>query len=130
MIGWAFPLFGLPFVAIGLVMLARPFMPWFQRGKVLYVVTDRRVLKMGMGRELMVQAVPGDRIGLVRRFEERGGAGRLQLAAKIGRDSDGDRQTEHFEIGRVANVMGAQAAINRLAAGSSLPRGSALELPA
>lgn len=114
-IGWAFPLFGLPFVAIGVAMLARPFVPLMQKGRVLYVVTDRRVLKLGMGRELKVETVPAERIGYTIRDEKRDGSGRLQIAVKIGKDSDGDRQTEYFAIGNVADVMGAQEALNRLA---------------
>jgi hypothetical protein len=115
-IGWAFPLFGLPFVAIGLGMLAGPFVPWFQQGRVLYVVTGERVLKLSLGRALEVTAVPADRIGLATRSEQRDGTGSLTLAIKIGRDSDGDRQTEHFAIGAVADVIGAHQAINRIAA--------------
>lgn len=114
-IGWAFPLFGLPFIAVGLAMLARPFVPLIQRGKVLYVVTDKRVLKLAMGRELAVHTVPADRLGLILRHERRDGTGRLQIAVKIGRDSDGDPKTEYFEIGVVADVMGAQEALNRIA---------------
>ena len=115
-IGWAFPLFGLPFIAVGVAMLAGPFMPLMQKGRVLYVVTDRRILKLSLSRELEVQAVPADRIGLVLRHEKRDGTGRLQVAVRIGKDSDGDRQTEYFAIGNVADVMGAQEALNRIAA--------------
>lgn len=115
-LAWAFPLFGLPFVAVGCWMLARPFVPLWERGRVLYVVTDRRVLKLALGRTLEVSAVPADRIGPARRSESRDGAGTLSLAVRIGRDSEGDRQTEQFVIGAVADVMGAQSAIARIAA--------------
>lgn len=116
LLAWAFPLFGLPFIAVGGWMLARPFVPLWERGRVLYVVTDRRVLKLALGRTLEVNTVPADRIGPAQRSENRDGAGTLSLAVRIGRDSDGDRQTEHFVIGAVADVMGAQAAIARIAA--------------
>lgn len=114
-IGWAFPLFGLPFVAVGLGMLAIPFVPVFQKGRVLYVVTDRRVLKLRLGRELTVKIVPSERIGLAERREQSDGSGTLQLAVKVGQDSDGDRKTEHFVIGTVADVMGAQQAVESIA---------------
>ncbi len=124
---WAFPLFGVPFVAIGLAMLARPFVPLFQRGRVLYVITDRRALKLAMGRRLVVETVPADRVGRIQRFEKSDGTGRLQIAVKIGRDSDGERQTEYFEVGDVADVMGAQIALERIAESpdrdSPVPRG-------
>lgn len=116
LIGWAFPLFGLPFIAIGVAMLAKPFVPLIQKGRVLYVVTDHRVLKLAMGRELKVETVPASRIGLIIRHEKRDGTGRLQLAVKIGKDSDGDNKTEYFELGTVADVMGAHEALNRIAA--------------
>lgn len=117
LIGWAFPLFGLPFIAVGVWMLSRPFGPVLQRGRVLYVVTSVRLLKLGMGRLLETDTVPANRIGLAQRREQRDGTGTLQLAVKIGRDSEGDKQTEHFIIGPVADVMGAQQAIDRIARG-------------
>lgn len=129
-IGWAFPLFGLPFIGIGLAMLARPFMPWFEHGRTLYVITSQRALKLGMGRELVVKAAPADRIGLVQRFEKRDGSGRLQLAIRIGKDSDGDAQIDYFEIGRVPDVLNAQAAIKQMAQLRHPHQRSALELPA
>ncbi len=122
---WAFPLFGLPFIAVGAWMLSRPFVPLWERGRVLYVVTDRRVLKLSIGRELSIKTAPADRIGLVQRSERADGTGSLSLAIRIGRDSDGDRQTESFDIGLVADVIGAQAAIDRMAAGARLPGGGA-----
>ncbi len=122
---WAFPLFGLPFIAVGAWMLSRPFMPLWERGRVLYVVTDRRVLRLSIGRELSIKTVPADRIGLVQRSERADGTGTLSLAIRIGRDSDGDKQTESFDIGLVADVMGAQAAIDRIANGARVPGGSA-----
>ena len=39
----------------------------------------------------------------------------LQLAVKIGRDSDGNRQTEDFIVGPAADAMGAQRAVDRIA---------------
>ena len=115
-LAWAFPLFGVPFIAVGGWMLARPFVPLWERGRVLYVITDKRLLKLALGRTLEVSTVPADRIGPAQRRESRDGAGTLSLAVRIGRDSDGDRQTEHFVIGAVADVMGAQSAIARIAA--------------
>jgi hypothetical protein len=116
LVGIAFPLFGLPFIAIGGWMLARPFVPLWERGRVLYVITDRRVIKLALGRELVVKTVPADRLGLAERRERPDGTGSLSLAVRIGRDSDGDKQTETFDIGPVADITGAGAAIDRIAA--------------
>ncbi len=125
LLAWAFPLFGTPFVAVGAWMLWRPFVPLWEHGRVLYVVTDRRVLKLSIGRTLSIKTVPADRIGLIQRSERADGAGTLSLAIRIGRDSDGDKQTETFDISLVADVMGAQTAIDRIATSARLPGGSA-----
>jgi hypothetical protein len=116
---WAFPLFGVPFIVVGFGMLSMPFLPVLQRGRVLFVVTGQRVLKLALGRDLVVTTVPADRIGLIERREKADGTGSLRLAVKIGRDSDGDRQTEFFDLGEVVDVTGAQAAVERIAQGRS-----------
>ena len=118
LVAWAFPLFGVPFGAVGAWMLARPFVPLWERGRVLYVVTASRVLKLAIGSDLTIDTVPADRVGPVHRRERPDGSGWLRIAVRIGRDSDGDRQTEYFEFGPVAEVAGAGAAIERLASGT------------
>jgi hypothetical protein len=117
-VAWAFPLFGVPFVAVGAWMLSRPFVPLWERGRVLYVVTARRVIKLAIGRDLTIDTAPADRVGPAQRRERPDGSGWLRLAVRVGRDSDGDRQTEYFDIGPVAEVAGAGAAIERLASGT------------
>lgn len=111
---WAFPLFGVPFVLVGIAMLSTPFIPLWQRGKVVYAITNRRILRLSLGRSLNVKSVPSERLGLVDRHETRLGHGSLKLAVRVGTDSDGDKRTEHFDLGEVADVMGAHEAIRRL----------------
>ncbi len=106
-------------------MLSRPFVPLWERGRVLYVVTDRRVMKLSIGRTLSINTVPAGRIGLIQRSERADGAGKLSLAIRIGRDRDGDKQTESFDIGLVADVKGVQSAIDRIAADVRLAGGRA-----
>lgn len=121
LVGIAFPLFGLPFIAVGCWMLGRPFMPLWEKGRVLYVVTEIRVLRLALGRELVVKTVPAARIGLAERRERPDGSGTISLAVRIGRDSDGDKQTETFDIGPVAGIMDAAAALDRIAAAARAP---------
>lgn len=112
---WAFPLFGLPFILAGCAMMAMPWLPLIMQGRVLFAITNQRVLRISIARDLTVKSLTAERIGLVERRESRDGSGILRLAAKIGRDSDGDARTEYFEVGRIAEVMEAHRAINRLA---------------
>ncbi len=118
-LAWAFPMFGLPFIAVGIGMMAMPFRPWWERGKVLYAITDQRVLKLRLGRHLNVETCPKERVGAHDRTENNNGAGTLKLAVAIGRDSDGDRMTEHFVIGPVADIRGAQRTLNQLVDGQT-----------
>lgn len=112
---WAFPLFGLPFVAVGLGMLSMPFLPLWEGGKVLFAVTNKRALRLRLGRTLDIKSCPANRIGQIEREERRDGSGSLKLAVSVGRDSDGDKTVEHFEIGEIADVFGAGRAIEFLA---------------
>ncbi|HEY2156513.1 MAG TPA: hypothetical protein VGH33_12855 [Isosphaeraceae bacterium] len=83
--GIIFPLFGLPFVAIGAGMLAAPF--WAQRraGQVAYVVTDRRVIffepNFPSGQKV-VSLRPGE-FGPLERVERDDGSGDLTFAVPI-----------------------------------------------
>lgn len=114
LLAYAFPLFGLPFIIIGLVMLGMPFLAMAKARKTMFAVTDRRLLRLTRLRELESESIPAERIGALTRKEKGNGAGSLQIAVGVGRDSDGDRQTEHFTIGKVANVRQAEAQVQRL----------------
>ncbi len=113
-LAWAFPLFGTPFIAAGIGMMAVPFAPWWNRGKVVYAITSERVIKVRLGRVLDVETCPKERIGATQRKEHSSGRGRLKLAVAIGRDSDGDPKTEYFVLGPVADIRGAQNALDRM----------------
>ena len=114
LLAWAFPLFGTPFILVGLAMLATPFGPWLYRGRVLFAVTDTRVLQITLGRSLSVKSVPAQRIGEWERNESPDGTGSLKIAVRVGTDSDGDRHTESFELGRVEQIMAANRAVEAL----------------
>lgn len=106
-LSWAFPLFGVPFILIGVGMLSMPFVPLFRKDKVLFAVTNQRVIEISIGRGIKTKSVPARRIGHIERYETRDGSGSLKIAVSVGTDSDGDKHTEHFELGEVADVLGA-----------------------
>lgn len=119
---WLFPLFGVPFIAIGLGMLAMPFLPLFGRGRILFALTDQRLIKIQKWRSLKTTSVSLDRVGMIERIETRDGSGSLKIAIRIGTDSDGDKTVEHFEIGEVANVIDVETKLARLAQPYQRPR--------
>ncbi len=126
LLAWAFPLFGLPFILIGLGMLSVPFLPLFQKGKVLYAVTNERVLKLTLRRRLDVKSVPARRIGPIERSERRDGSGSLKLTVNVRTDSDGGKQTEYFEIGEVADILSAHDRIAEIGRNAARQQGGDL----
>ena len=113
-LSWAFPLFGVPFILIGLGMLSAPFLPLFNKGKVVFAVTNQRIIRLRLGRKLDVNSVPARRIGHIERNENRDGSGTLKIAISVGTDSDGDKHTEYFELGEVENVLEAHDEVAEL----------------
>jgi hypothetical protein len=83
--GLIFPLFGLPFVALGVGMLAAPF--WAQRraGQVAYVVTDRRVIffEPNFPSGQKVVSLRTGEFGPLERIERDDGSGDLTFAVPL-----------------------------------------------
>ena len=111
---WVFPLFGLPFVLIGLGMMMAPFLSFFQRGRVLFAVTDRRVLKLSLGGELTVVSVPASKITESVRHESADGTGRIDLSLTTEVENYGGRRGRKLEVGRVERVFDAYQAITAM----------------
>lgn len=111
-IQWSFgivmPLFGLPFVAIGLWMLWQPIRAMRGAGDTAYGLTERRLLRVietqGRGGERKVDSLLLRQIGPIDRREGRDGFGDLRIQTHSTVDSDGDRKTERFEVLGVPEV--------------------------
>jgi hypothetical protein len=108
-LAWAFP----PFVAAGIAMLAAPFGPLLAARRVLFAVTDRRVVRIGLfGKRLWTRWVERERIDEITRTERPDGSGSLQLSLGIATDSRGTPRK--FAIGEVADVIAADRALRTL----------------
>ncbi len=114
LIGWAFPLFGTPFILIGLGMLATPFVPLFQRGRILFAITQQRVLKLSMGRDLTVNSIPASRIGDIVRRESGDGSGSVELSLSAAFTDFNGKTSKHMSVGRVGDIKGAYEAVLEL----------------
>jgi hypothetical protein len=104
-----FPLFGLPFVLIGLGMLTAPH--WVKRKarRTAYAVTDRRVILLegGLWNAVTVRTYMPPQLQRMTRTERPDGTGDLILEEYTWRDSDGDRRHGRhglFAIPRVRDV--------------------------
>ena len=102
-----FPLFGLPFIFIGLCGLSTPF--WIQNKakKTVYAVTNLRLLICVFGKTINIQAFHPKDVTHINRLEKPNGSGDLYFLTQHWLDSDGDARTlkEGFKAVRdVKNV--------------------------
>lgn len=103
--GWdAFPLFGLPFLLIGIGGLLSPL--WIARRvkSTVYAITNLRALVISGTKSITVKSYPASDIIEVERTEYPDGTGDVILRAEAYRDSDGDRRTRQHGFFAVANV--------------------------
>ncbi len=99
-----FPLFGLPFVLIGFGMLSSPY--WLKRKakRMVYVITDRRAIIFGGGRNVKIESFGGADMSNISKVVRGDGSGDLIFASYINfsRDSDGDCNRNITKIGFIA----------------------------
>ena len=102
--GIVFPLFGLPFVAIGFAMMWMPISAIRKAKRTVFALTDRRVLRVTAGKNREAESVMLGHIGPIKVKASSDGYGTLSIQTGTSIDSDGDRVTERFEIAGVPNV--------------------------
>ena len=95
---------------------AAPFLSFFQRGRVLFAITEHRVLKLSLGRELSVNSVPADKIRDRERRESADGTGTIDLTLSTQVDTYGGRRSHKMQVGRVERVFEAFQAVSALRA--------------
>lgn len=102
--GVVFPLFGLPFIAIGVVMLAMPLRALARARVTAYGLTERRLFSVTAGTSRSATSVLIDQMGPIEVRAGRDGCGTLRVQTGSRVDCDGDRVTERFEVAAVADV--------------------------
>ncbi|WP_457313374.1 PH domain-containing protein [Sphingomonas sp. UYAg733] len=102
--GIVMPLFGLPFVLIGFAMLAKPVLAIARSRNTAYAVSDRRIIRIELGRRTRVTSVFIDRIGPIQSIERKDGYGTLRIQTHSTLDSEGDRTTERFDMIGIPDV--------------------------
>lgn len=95
--GIVFPLFGLPFILVGLGMMAAPFLAWIWARRTVHVVGDKRFATMTVSRVLKVKSYPIGNVVRTERRERRDGSGTLKVITGSRYDSDGDK-VENTEV--------------------------------
>lgn len=103
-VGLVFPIFGLPFVIVGLIMMASPVWGWWKARRTLYVLTDQRMTTVLAGKKLDITSIDVTQIASVHRIEKRDGSGTLHLYLGEYRDSEGDRVEKKVSLPGVPDV--------------------------
>ena len=70
-----FPLFGLPFLIVGIGMLSSPFLAYRKALKTVYVITDRRAILFVSGWTTTIRSYLSERLRDIHRIERRNGTG-------------------------------------------------------
>ena len=119
--GWlayAFPLFGVPFIVVGVGMMAMPFTPLFTSANTLFAVTTHRLIRMRLGRRrLDTDSVEAKLASAVTRMERPDGSGMLRISTGMERDTDGDPRERFFGIGEVDDILAVEHAVDRMRRG-------------
>lgn len=99
LIKYAFPAFGIPFILVGLGMMAGPFLGLFANREVMHGITNRRVITLiKSGKTKRVKSLQARHIGPISRWEGKKGRGKLTIETHSTRDSEGNRKTETVDL--------------------------------
>lgn len=107
--GIVFPIFGLPFVAIGLGMMGAPFWAKRMMARTIFGLTDRRVLRVTAARKRKVKSVMIDQMGPIDVASGSDGWGSLRIETGSRLDAEGERVTTQFEVDCVPDVARLEA---------------------
>jgi len=113
---WAFPLFGLPFILIGLGMLSSPW--WARRAarRTVYAITDRRAIVFQGGWSTTVRSYAPEQLSQVFRREHRDGTGDVIIAVDGWQNRYGTRRATEAGFLRVREPKTVEAMLKGLAA--------------
>ncbi|WP_284177712.1 hypothetical protein [Rhabdaerophilum sp. SD176] len=111
---WIFPLFGLPFVLIGLWMLAKPFLEARKARRTVHVLTEKRLITAELGEAISLTSLPPSRIVEITRRAGPAGTGTLSLSLGQFRDNDGDRVEKVIHLLGVPDVEQLDRELRRL----------------
>ena len=110
-----FPLFGLPFILIGIGLLSGP---WWNRRKqrnTVYMITDRRAVIIEVGKTTKITSYEPDQMDKIYRTEKSDGTGNVYFTRRQWKDMDGDRRGEDIGFERVAQVRDVEKLLKKMA---------------
>lgn len=111
----AFPLFGVPFVLIGIGMLSSPLWVYYQSYKSAYVITDRRAITIEGGRSYTIRSYPPDKLQNIYRRERKNGIGDIIISFDSWNDSEGDTRKKDLGFMNIREPKRVEKLLKKLA---------------
>lgn len=112
LMSYLFPLFGVPFILIGLAMLVSPFLRSISANYTIFGITNQRVIRLFQRKSLRTEAIDAGQIGAISRTEHGDGSGSLTITVRNAPDSRG--RTERFTLGPVGDIRAAEERIREI----------------
>jgi hypothetical protein len=100
-----FPIFGLPFVAIGVWLVNKPLAVLADARHQIHALTNRRLITLTMRKDKAIKSIDIAKTGPVSRKERADGWGSITIESGSHRDSDGDQITDRFEFYCIPEVV-------------------------
>jgi hypothetical protein len=117
-IGWLFPLFGVPFILIGIGMLSSPYWARRRAERMAYVLTDRRamIIQGGWRGSVNVRSFdPAVLKGDLQRKQHADGSGDLIFTQELRRGSKGRQYATNIGFLAVRDVKAVEEMVRTLA---------------
>jgi len=113
-----FPLFGVPFVLIGFIMLSVPLWRYRKAFRTVYVITDRRAItfETGWKRTITIRSYPPAKLQNIFRKENRDGTGDVILRQHSYSDSEGGQYSTEYGFMNIRNPKAVEDMLKKLAA--------------
>jgi hypothetical protein len=110
-----FPLFGLPFVLIGIGMLSSPLWAYRKAFNTVYVITDRRAITIDAGWTTTIRSYPPDQLQNIHRKEKRDGTGDVVLGQRVWSGSEGGQQATDLGFLNIRDPKTVEQMLKKLA---------------
>ncbi|MEY4590858.1 MAG: hypothetical protein RL497_2934 [Pseudomonadota bacterium] len=113
--GSLFPLFGLPFLLVGLWGFFQPFRMKKNAASVIYVITNKRVIIIQGNRSISYQSFYPDQLKNIARTQNADNMGNVYFSNESYTDSDGNSSMKKIGFVGIANVQHVEQLIRKLA---------------
>ncbi len=109
-----FPLFGVPFILVGIGMLSTPIWVYRNARHTVYVITDRRAIIISGSRSITVHSLSPEQLQNISRCERRNGTGDVLFDISQ-KNSDSQGRSEVVGFMRIVDPQAVEQKLKKLA---------------